>query len=453
MVQATERLQTSGALLRLDPKSGTLKERKYVISIISGPDAGKSLPIDGSIKVGSHPQAQVLLTDTAVSRYHVELTGRPDGVLVKDLESTNGTYLGGTRINEVIVEDEAVLTIGKTQLRISMAEQDLGLPAAQSSFGSAIGASAAMRQLFGILDRVSPTDSTVLLLGETGTGKEVMAESIHHKSKRSRNPFVVVDCGAVAPTLIESELFGHVRGSFTGAVGDRNGAFIEADGGTIFLDELGELPLDLQPKLLRVLESGAVRRVGEDKYRRVDVRVIAATHRNLEKEIEAGRFRRDLFYRLAVVNVSVPPLRDRLDDIPQLTSYFVHKMGRGDFELPRGLLQRFAAYHWPGNVRELRNLVERALAGADVDPGVGSIPIAEVPTGGAMARPLGASDNITDLPFKEAKERLIEGFTREYLESLLQKCDGNISKMAREAGIARNYVHRLVTKYGLKATE
>jgi DNA-binding NtrC family response regulator len=277
----------------------------------------------------------------------------------------------------------------------------------------------------------------------------VLAESIHHKSKRSRGPFVVVDCGAVAPTLIESELFGHVRGSFTGAVGDRNGAFIEADGGTIFLDELGELPLDLQPKLLRVLESGAVRRVGEDKYRRVDVRVIAATHRNLEKEIEAGRFRRDLFYRLAVVTTSVPPLRERLDDIPQLTSYFVHKMGRGDFELPRGLVQRFQTYHWPGNVRELRNLVERALAGADMDP----VPISEVPTGAATPKPLGTSQDITDLPFKEAKERLIESFTRDYLESLLEKCDGNISKMAREAGIARNYVHRLVTKYGLKATE
>ena len=449
MVQATERLVTNAALLRLDPKTGTLKERKYVVSIISGPDAGKSLPIEGSVKVGSAPQAQLLLTDTTVSRYHVELQARPDGVRVKDLESTNGTYLSGTRVNEVIVEDEAVVTLGKTQLKISMAEQDLGRPAAQASFGSAIGTSVAMRQLFGILDRVAPTDSTVLLLGETGTGKEVLAESIHHKSKRSRGPFVVVDCGAVAPTLIESELFGHVRGSFTGAVGDRNGAFIEADGGTIFLDELGELPLDLQPKLLRVLESGAVRRVGEDKYRRVDVRVIAATHRDLEKEIEAGRFRQDLFYRLAVVNISVPPLRDRLDDIPQLTRHFVHKMGRGEFELPRGLLQRFGQYHWPGNVRELRNLIERALAGADIDPQ----PISDLPTG-TSPRPLGSeADHITDLPFKEAKEKLIEGFTREYLEALLDKCGGNISQMAREAGIARNYVHRLVTRYGLKATE
>ena len=178
----------------------------------------------------------------------------------------------------------------------------------------------------------------------------------------------MVDCGAVAPTLIESELFGHVRGAFTGAVADRNGAFLEADGGTLFLDELGELPLELQPKLLRVLEAGTVRRVGEDKHRKVDVRIVAATHRDLEKEVEANRFRRDLYYRLAVVPVTVPPLRDRLDDIPLLAQHFVKGMGRGDFELPRALLARFSAYHWPGNVRELRNLVERALAGADVEP-------------------------------------------------------------------------------------
>jgi transcriptional regulator with GAF, ATPase, and Fis domain len=445
MIQATERLQSHSALLRLDRVTGTLKERKYQVSVVSGPDTGLVREIEGALIVGSHPGAGVCLKDTTISRYHVELSARPDGVRVRDLESTNGTYLGGTRITEVIVEDQATFSVGKTTLKISMVEADLGLPEEQSTFGPAIGASHAMRQLFGILEKVSPSDSTVLLLGETGTGKEVLAKAIHEKSKRSKRPFVVVDCGAVAPTLIESELFGHVRGSFTGAVSDRNGAFLEADGGTIFLDEVGELPLELQPKLLRVLEAGTVRRVGEDKHRAVDVRVIAATHRDLEKEVEAGRFRRDLYYRLAVVLVTVPPLRDRLDDIPLLTAHFVKSMGRGDFELPRALMARFAAYHWPGNVRELRNLVERSLAGADVDP----LP-AESPT---AARALSAGESITDLPFKEAKERLIESFTREYLVALLEKCNGNISRMAREAGIARNYVHRLVTKYGLKATE
>jgi transcriptional regulator with GAF, ATPase, and Fis domain len=442
-MQKTEPLQSPSALLRLDRASGTLKERKYQVAIVGGPGTGTTRAIEGSLMVGSHPDAGLSLQDTTVSRYHVELTARPDGVLVKDLESTNGTYLGGTRITEVIVEDQATLSLGKTTLKVSMVEADLGKPEEQATFGPAIGASQTMKQLFGILDKVSPSDSTVLLLGETGTGKEVMAKAIHQKSKRAGRPFVVVDCGSVAPTLIESELFGHVRGSFTGAISDRNGAFLEADGGTLFLDEIGELPLELQPKLLRVLEAGTVRRVGEDKHRRVDVRVIAATHRDLEAEVAAGRFRSDLYYRLAVVLVSVPPLRDRLDDLPLLTQHFVKSMGRGDFELPRSLMARFAAYHWPGNVRELRNLVERSLAGADVDP---------MPSESqAAARALSSTEDITDLPFKEAKERLVESFTKEYLVTLLEKCNGNISQMAREAGIARNYVHRLVAKYGLKA--
>jgi two-component system response regulator GlrR len=444
-MQATEPLQSPSALLRLDRASGTLKERKYQVAIVGGPGTGTSRTIEGALMVGSHPDAGLSLADATVSRYHVELTARPDGVLVKDLESTNGTYLGGTRVSEVIVEDQAVLSLGKTTLKVSMVEADLGTPAEQSIFGTAVGASAAMKQLFGILDKVSPSDSTVLLLGETGTGKEVMARAIHARSKRAARRFVVVDCGAVAPTLIESELFGHARGSFTGAISDRNGAFLEADGGTIFLDEIGELPLELQPKLLRVLEAGTVRRVGEDKHRRVDVRVVAATHRDLESEVAAGRFRRDLYYRLAVVLVQVPPLRDRLDDLPLLSQHFVKSMGRGDFELPRSLMARFAAYHWPGNVRELRNLVERALAGADVEP------LAQETA--TAARTLTATEAITDLPFKEAKERLVESFTKEYLVTLLEKCGGNISQMAREAGIARNYVHRLVAKYGLKAQD
>ncbi|MCA3016518.1 MAG: sigma 54-dependent Fis family transcriptional regulator [Myxococcaceae bacterium] len=442
MPQPTERLQSSGALLRFDRASNSLKERKYQVTVTAGPDAGQTRAIDGRLVVGSHPDAGLSLKDTTVSRYHVELDARPDGVLVRDLESTNGTYLAGNRVTEMIVEDRATVTVGKTTLRIGMIEADVGLPAAQGSFGAAIGAAPAMKQLFGLLERVAPTDSTLLLLGETGTGKEVLARAVHQRSRRAARPFVVVDCGAVAPSLIESELFGHVRGSFTGATSDRNGAFLEADGGTIFLDELGELPLELQPKLLRVLESGAVRRVGEDKYRRVDVRVVAATHRDLEAELAAGRFRRDLYYRLAVVLVTVPALRDRLDDIPMLTQHFVQGMGRGDFELPRGLLARFAAYHWPGNVRELRNLVERALAGAYVET-LGP----EAPPG---VRAGLVGEHLTDLPFKEAKERLVESFTREYLVALLEKCQGNISQAAREAGIARNYVHRLVARYGLK---
>jgi two-component system, NtrC family, response regulator GlrR len=442
---ATERLSGLGALLRLDRGSNTLKERTYEVSVLVGPDLGLKRPIVGSLVVGSHPEAGLPLSDGTVSRYHVELTAKPDGVRVRDLDSTNGTFLAGTRITEVYIADAAFLTVGKTQLKVAVVEAEVAPTTPQARFGNAVGAAPSMQTLFGVLSRVAPTDSTIMLLGETGTGKEVLAKAIHQQSARAGKPFVVVDCGAVAPTLIESELFGHVRGSFTGAVSDRNGAFLEADGGTVFLDEIGELPLELQPKLLRALEAGQVRRVGEDKHRSVDVRVVAATHRDVEKEVDAGRFRQDLYYRLAVVMVQVPPLRDRLEDIPLLASHFVHSMGRGDFVLSKQLMARFATYHWPGNVRELRNLIERALAGAEVAP---------LPQDSSRAlKPITTpGTELTDLPFKEAKERLVEGFTRDYLAALLEKCGGNISQAAREAGIARNYVHRLVQKYGLKAT-
>jgi DNA-binding NtrC family response regulator len=444
---ATQPLTSRGALLRLDPRTGTLKERQYRVTVLGGPDAGRAVPVGAKLVIGTHADAGLALRDTTVSRYHVELEGRPEGVFVRDLQSTNGTYLGQARLAEGLLEQETILTVGKTQLRVEFREADLGRPREQGVFGPAVGASPAMTQLFGLLERVAPSDSTVLLLGETGTGKDVLARALHQHSRRASGPFVVVDCGAVAPSLIESELFGHVRGAFTGAIADRQGAFLEADGGTLFLDEVGELPLELQPKLLRVLEAGTVRRVGEDKERRVDVRVVAATNRVLEDEVAAGRFRQDLYYRLAVVLLQVPPLRDRLDDIPLLTRHFVQQMGRGDFELPRALLMRFGSYHWPGNVRELRNLVERALAGAELGE------LAEDP-GPPKARPAaGAGEPLTDLPFKEAKERLVESFTREYLEALLERCGGNISQAAREAGIARNYVHRLVAKYGLKASD
>ncbi len=448
----TEPINPQSALIRLDQKTGTLRARQYELSVVAGPDAGRSVPIKGTLIAGSHPDAGLPLTDPTISRYHLELSARGDGVRVRDLESTNGSFISGARVQEVIIEQEATITIGKTSLRVSIVEHDLGKPdAKRSSFGRVVGASAAMRNLFGILERVAPTESTVVLLGETGTGKELISEAIHQSSKRKDKRLVVVDCGAVAPTLIESELFGHIKGSFTGAVSDRFGAFLEADGGTIFLDEIGELPLELQPKLLRVLEGGMVKRVGEDKPRRVNVRVIAATHRDLEAEVEAGKFRRDLYFRLAVVLVRVPPLRERPEDMPMLAHHFVRQMGRGEFELSPALLQRFADYAWPGNVRELRNVVERALAGAEVDPLPTDVALRPgTPAGGGGIR---SSEGLTDLPFKEAKERLVDSFTKEYLIQLLSKCGGNISEVARTAGIARNYVHRLVTKYGLKATE
>lgn len=448
MAQSTLQISAPAALLRLERGSDALKAREYRLTVLAGPDAGKAHVVLKTCIIGSHEDAGFLLSDPTVSRFHAELEPRGDGIRVRDLDSTNGTFLGGARIQEATLEHNADLTMGKSIIRVTIDEHKMEPPDELNTFGKVVGAAPSMKKLFGILERVATTESTVFLLGETGTGKEVLAQSIHQASRRHSRPFVVVDCGSVAANLIESELFGHVKGAFTGAIADRSGAFLEADGGTIFLDEIGELPLDMQPKLLRVLESGTIKRVGEDKYRRINVRVLAATHRNLEEELQTGRFRRDLYYRLAVVVVTVPPLRERIEDIPLLTTHFMRQMGRGEFELPRGLLEGLREYQWPGNVRELRNVVERALAGADIEPAPATARTAPPPAAAEST-----SRELIELPFKEAKERLVEDFTREYLTALLEKHQGNISQTARAAGIARNYVHRLVAKYGLRAND
>ncbi len=435
------------SLIRLDAAGGSLQERVHRIVIASGPQAGLSAPLEGTLIVGTHEDCGLRLTDDTVSRYHLELQARPEGVRVRDLDSTNGTFVAGVRIKEAIVDREGTFVAGKTALRVEVEQREVGAPVSEKTqFGRSLGRSLAMRRVFGVLERVAQTDATVLLMGETGTGKELLAEAVHLASPRKDKRFVVIDCSAVAPNLIESELFGHARGAFTGAVAERSGAFLQADGGTVFLDELGELPLELQSRLLRVLETGDVKRVGEDTVRKVDVRVVAATHRDLEAEVAAKRFREDLFYRLAVVTVKVPALRERLDDLPLLAEHFVSAHGRPAFNFSEALLSRLAAHRWPGNVRELRNVVERALAGGGLELG------ATAGLGAQSAAPVaGSGPDVANLPFKEAKEKLVDAFTREYFTALLAKCDGNVSEVARTAGIARSHVHELLTKYSLKA--
>ena len=408
---------------------------------MSGAETGACIVTDSRVVIGSGTEATFQVRDDSVSRNHVEVAVRPEGARVTDMGSTNGTFLSGARIHQMTVYEEANLTIGTTVIRVSrMAEDFDSRPPSRTSFGKVIGRAESMQQLFRQLDKVAATTSTVLLTGETGSGKEIIAESLHASSPRRDKPFVVVDCGNMAPTLIESELFGHVRGAFSGAVSDRKGAFLEADGGTLFLDEVGELPLELQPRMLRALESGTVKRLGEDKPRTVDVRIIAATHRDLEAEVKKAAFREDLFFRLAVVLVRVPPLRERIEDIPLLARQFVAQLGRGDFELPSDLREKLNQHRWPGNVRELRNVIERALAGGDVELGKGEEKKSTAPM----------SADLAGMQFKDAKEMLVDSFTREYLITLLDRCDGNISEVARTAGIGRNYVHRLVNKYGLR---
>jgi len=435
----------TGATKPLTSKGATHDgPRRYQLTVTTGPHVGRTTPIDERVVVGAGEGATFVVQDESVSRAHLELVPTPEGLKVKDLGSTNGTFLGGARIQAMTVQEEALVTIGTTVLQLSLVPPD-GAPV-KTSFGRLLGRSAGMQLLFGTLEKAASTDSTVLILGETGTGKEVIAHSVHERSARRDKPFVVVDCGSMAANLIESELFGHTRGAFSGAVNERNGAFIEADGGTVFLDEIGELPLELQPRLLRVIESGTVKRLGEDVPRKVNVRIIAATHRDLEESVKKGTFRRDLFFRLAVVIARVPPLRERPEDIPLLVRQFVSQMGRGDFELSEPMRRKLAGHDWPGNVRELRNVIERALAGG------GTIEMR--PSKGRPARaPPQEGEDLTGLPFKDAKEKLVDAFTRDYIITLLERNANNVSETAKAAGLARNYVHRLVNKFGLKGEE
>jgi DNA-binding NtrC family response regulator len=409
--------------------------------------------------VGTHADNDLVLTDSTVSRYHLEIRVRRDGIEVRDLDTTNGTKYDGARVGRLVLVGPARLRLGKhTELDVEPIDTSVELEAWRGDrFGDVIGSSPPMQRLFALLAKAAPTDATILLQGETGTGKEAVAEAVHQTSQRSRGPFIVVDCGSIPHELIASELFGHAKGSFTGAGADKQGLIEAANRGTLFLDEIGELALDLQPQLLRVLDRRQVRRVGETHAVDVDIRVVAATHRDLRAMVRAGQFREDLYYRLAVVATHVPPLRERKADIPALAAWFAEKMGRGGWAQSPALLEQLLAHDWPGNVRELRNVVERALSLGtaaladltDAGPRAAAGPAGD---GGAPepAERRGPSVDVLELPFKEAKAALVEGFERDYLTALLARHKGNISRAAAEAGIDRNYIHRLVKKYNLE---
>jgi transcriptional regulator with PAS, ATPase and Fis domain len=447
--------------LYTDVATGELRERQFRIAVVSGPDRGLERVIEsGTTLVGTHPNNDVVLTDDTVSRYHLELQALRDGLKVKDLGSTNGTFHGDTRVDTITVQGATRLRIGRhTGLDIMPNETSVKLEQyVEDRLGKVVGISPVMRTLFALLQRVAPTDATVLLEGETGTGKEAIAEAVHALSSRANATFTVVDCAAIPSNLIGSELFGHVKGSFTGAHSDKDGLIQAASGGSLFLDEIGELALELQPQLLRVLEKREVRRIGDTRATKVDIRVIAATNRNLKDMVKQGTFREDLYYRLAVVRAVIPPLRDRPDDIPLLAHHFADGMG-ASFDLSPSLVDELRCHAWPGNVRELRNVVERALSlgreEGQPPPRVSELVTAGNPSlsasapGPAPYGASGASEEVLELPFKEAKGILIESFERDYLTHLLRRHRGNISRAAAEAGIDRNYIHRLVKKYNL----
>ncbi|MCX5748395.1 MAG: sigma 54-interacting transcriptional regulator [Proteobacteria bacterium] len=443
--------------LLTDDASGALVERHFRIRVVTGPDQGKEHLLDeGTTMVGTHVDNDVVLTDATVSRYHLEIRVRRDGIEIRDLDTTNGTKHGGVKIGQVVLTGAARLRLGKTT-EVDVEPVDNAIELAEWSgdrYGDVLGATPPMRRLFALLARAAPTEATILLQGETGTGKEAIAEAVHQTSRRAKGPFIVVDCGSIPHELIASELFGHAKGSFTGAASDKQGLIEAANRGTLFLDEIGELALDLQPQLLRVLDRRQVRRVGETHAVDVDIRVIAATHRDLRAMVRAGQFREDLYYRLAVVATPVPALRERKADIPALVRWFADRMGRGEFQASPSLLDQLAQHDWPGNVRELRNVVERALSLGDTSNVLEELrqssPREPEPTSVAGDPAKRTSSDVLDLPFKEAKAALVESFERDYLVALLEKHHGNISRAAAEAGIDRNYIHRLVKKYNLE---
>lgn len=414
--------------------------------VLSGPDRGAEAEFRGRRLTGGRASVNDLrLRDDAVSGAHFELVLGDRGVCLRDLGSTNGTFVGNARLGEAWIEAGGIFRVGTTEIQLVAAEPiDVAL-SPDDRFEDLLGRSPIMRELFALLSRIAPTPMDVLIGGETGTGKELVARALHARSERSEGPWVVLDCASLPRELAEAAILGHRRGSFTGAIEDRAGCFERADGGTVFLDEVGELSLELQPKLLRVLEQRQVLRIGHDQPRSVDVRVIAATHRDLRKMVADGEFREDLYFRLADVTVELPPLRNRGDDPVMLAERFIAELA-GDRELPlsSGAKAALRSEAWPGNVRELRRAIRRAvflapgpqIERSDLSPGLH----------GPHAQDRGgAADELFALPFREARQ----DFELRYFRALLAQTDGNLSEAARRSGYSRQGLRELLRRLGL----
>ena len=421
------------ATTELVPGSGPPAIDRIDLAVIGGPDAGRIVhATTASCVIGTHDSADLALTDPTVSRFHCEIVLQDGRAVVRDLGAKNRTLLDGVAVIAAPIEDGAVLTLGKTTIRFARDRGSLRLPMSpRDRFGALVGRSAVMRHVFALLERAAASDTTVLLGGETGTGKDAAALAIHHESTRAEQPFVVVDLASAPPNLLASELFGHERGAFTGADVARAGAFERAAGGTVFLDEIGDLDLELQPQLLRVLETKTVQRIGSATRIPVDVRVIAATHRDLRADVNARRFRSDLYYRLAVLEVRMPALRERAEDIPLIVDSLLAELdpaGEIGSVRDRVWVASLLRNAWPGNVRELRNHLERAIG-----LGRGSQPEIDVAT-----------------PLKQARSQWVQLFENKYLAELLRAHGGNVSAAARAARIDRVHFYRLMSRAGLR---
>ncbi len=440
-------------------RASELQVRRCHLSVLSGVDAGQSIEVETSLmRVGARERCDLTLTDSRVSGYHFEIQLDSVGYRLRDMDSSNGTFVSGLRVREAYLEPGMVISVGDSRIRFEPLKTSSRVQLSERSyFGSLLGQGPQMRSLFAQLERVAPTEASVLIMGETGVGKELVADAIHQASPRAACPFVVVDCGAISGSLIASELFGHEKGAFTGATSTRIGAFERANGGTLFLDELGELPIDLQPSLLGALERRRIRRVGGKRDIPIDIRIVAATHRDLPRAINKGRFREDLYYRLAVVQAKVPPLRERLEDVPMLVKHFLEEMPGGDkLKLKQRTIDNLCRHDYPGNVRELRNLIERAVIMSDSEhtqtlstslPGGNAAPV-QGSTGQASGDIFQALVDTT-VPYKRAKSDLVSEFEKRFFGKLIKAHDGNVSAAARATGLDRMTVHKLLQKHGL----
>ena len=424
---------------------GKFEVRGGVLTVVKGQGNKTEIEVSAEpLVVGRNEACDLQVDDKKVSAVHLELIATERGVRIRDLGSRNGVYIGDTRVGEVYVLKPTTITLGDTQLAFSPSKpEERNLPEV-AEFGPMVGISPKMRSVFERLAKAGPTDLTVLILGETGCGKELVAQAIHENSSRANKPFVVVDCGAIPPSLAESALFGHERGSFTGAVDKRISPFVEADGGTIFLDELGKLPVDVQPKLLRALAEQRIKPVGSNTYKPVNVRVLAATRRDLVREVNSGAFRSDLYFRVAQVRVELPPLRDRLEDIPALVRKIMTDLDDASAydRVTSESLERLMRHDWPGNVRELRNVIAVAMAFNKEGPLDLAAHIAPLVQAAESTPTRGRT-------FQDAKRDVLSRFEREYFTALYAECNGNVSEIGRRSAMERAHVRGYLRRHGI----
>lgn len=420
--------------------SDTLTFQRFALWVVAGPDKGAEADFGkDTVQVGASKAADFVLSDPTVSRFHLKIDTDGDRFLLIDVGSTNGTYLGSHRIREAHLTEETTINLGNTTIRFAPLSEAarVQLPT-RVRMGPLLGKSRGMRKVYSLIERVAGSSMPVIIEGETGTGKELVARCIHQHSPRGDAPFEVLDCGAVPENLVQSELFGHVRGAFTGAEYNRPGLFERSDGGTVFLDEVGELKLDLQPQLLRVLENNEIRRIGDNKGKPVDVRVVCATHRSLRKLVNQGLFREDLYFRLAGCKIALPPLRERCEDVPLLIEHFLQlyceRSGQdAPVRLSEEMIASLSRRAWPGNVRELFASVHRLCLGLEEAAGSEE----------GLPEPTASSPNI--VPLQQERER----FERQYLRNLMARYPQDLNGAAEISGMHPKSLARLLRKYGI----